>query len=229
MLFGINVVYLLILVAVSFGFVFGVRALQKTVLAELSRTLYVEKDAERYALMLNSRLLFLVLRRGTVALLRLDGALFSGSADAVWEACAIPDNIKLRPEERLNWYQKALSFAVMSGDGRRAEDYLARIERLLEKETDESLKAIRAEARQLYGVYIQKDTSLIEKLEEEAAGCGDARLGLLLYRLAKLYHFTGDDAKAVSLLKKAALHLRNSPWLDTAERALSDTSVLEAE
>ena len=229
MIFGVNIVYLLILVAVSLGFILGVRALQKAVLSELSRTLYEENDPGRYASMLNSRYLFLVLRRGTVALLRLDGALFAASADAVWQACAVLDSAKLKQEERLNWYQKALSFAVMQADEQHAKDYLDRIVSFLERESNEELKAIRAEAGQLYGVYMEKNTGLISELEETAAGCDGARLGVVLYRLAKLYHFAGDEAGAARRLKKAVVHLRNSPWLDVAERALLDPSVLDVE
>ena len=229
MLFGINVVYLLILVAVSFGLIFGLRALQKSALAELSETLYAKNDPERYARMLDSRFLLLVLRRSTVALLRLDGALFAGSADAVWEACGILDRVKLKPEERLNWYQKVFSFSVTQMDKQRAEEYLALIERFLERETDDALSAVRNDARQLYGVYIEKDTALIAVLEEAAALYSGARLGLILYRLAKLYHFTGDNAKAAARLEKAIPNLKGSPWLDVAERALGDPSVLEVE
>ena len=229
MLSGINVVYLLILVAVSLGLIFGLRALQKSVLAELSAALYEENDPARYAEMLDSRFLFLVMRRSTVALLRLDGALFSGSGDAVWEACGILDGIRLKQEERLNWYQKALSFAVTRGDKQNAEIYLTRIDRLLEKEPDESLKAVRADAGRLYGVYIQRDTSLIAEIEGDVASLSGTRLGLELYRLAKLYHYAGDDDKAADALKRAAHELKGSPWLEVAGRALLDPEVLETE
>ena len=229
MLFGINIVYLLVLVAVSLGLILGIRALQKSALAELSQTLYIENDPERYARMLNSRFLFLVLRRGTLALLRLDGALFSGSSDMVREACAKLEGIKLKPEERLNWYQKALSFAAMQADEQQTELYLTRIERFLEKEPDKGLQAVCAEARLLYGVYIKRDTALIPALEDDASAYSGQRLGIVLYRLAKLYHFAGDDDKAAERLKRAVRNLDNSPWLDVAERALRDPSVLETE
>lgn len=229
MLFGINVVYLLILVAVSLGLIFGMRALQKAVLAELSRTLYEDNDPDGYSRMLESRLILLVLRRGTVALMRLDGALFSGSPDAVNAACANLEGIKLKPEERLNWYQKALSSAVVHGDGNNAKLYLERIEALLEREPDASLQAVCAEARQLYGVYILRDVSLIGALEKESGSLSGARLGIVLYRLAKLHHFAGDDANSTSRLKAAIPCLNGSAWLDVAERAMDDLSVLEYE
>lgn len=230
MVFGVNLIYLLILVAVSLGLILGTRALQKSALAELSHTLYVDNDPETYARMLNSRFLSLVLRRGTVALLKLDGALFSGVPAAVWEVCALLEGIKkLKQEERLNWYQKALSFAVMRTDKQHAEAYLTRLVRFLEKEPDESLKAIVKEAKQLYGVYIEKDAALIDELEKDAAVFDGARRGLVLYRLAKLHHFEGDDEKAAGLLNEAAAGLKGNPWFDVAERALADHSVLDTE
>jgi tetratricopeptide (TPR) repeat protein len=229
MVFGINVIYLLILVAVSLGLIFGMRAMQKSVLAELSRTLYIENDPVRYARMLNGRFLFLILRRSTIAIMRLEGAQFSGSADAVWEACSILDGIKLRKEERLNWYQKALSFAVIQMDRQHAKDYLTRINRFLEKEPDKALQAVNAEASRLYGIYIDRDTGLIAELEKEAAVYSGAKLGIVLYRLAKLHHFAGDDAKAADCLKRAYKNLENNPWQDVAGRAMRDLAVLEVE
>jgi len=229
MLFGINVIYLLILVAVSLGLILGLRLMQKSVLAELSHTLYEENDTDRYMRMLSSRRLVLVLRRSTLALLRLDGALFIKSADAVWEACDILDKTKLRPEERLNWYQKAFSFAVTQPDEQKAKDYLGRIDRLLEKEPDKVLQSVRTDAKLLYGVYIDRDASLIEVLEKETAALSGPKLGIVLYRLAKLYHFSGDDKKAKDRLKQAVTNLQTSPWLDVAERALRDPSVLDSE
>ena len=227
--FELDIVYLLILIAVSLFFIIGLRALQKYALAELSKTLYEKNDPERYMQMLNSRFLVMVFRRNTIAMLRLDGALMSGSADTVWDTCSLLMTIKLRQSERLNWYQKAMSFAVTISDNKRAKEYLDLIDDFLEKESDQALQDVRTEAHLLYGIYIKKDTSLIPILESSRTTCKDSQLGLILYRLAKLYHYAGDRAKSIERLDAAIGHLDNSPWLDVAKRARIDTVVLESE
>lgn len=226
--FKLDVVYLLILVAVSLLFIFVLRALQRSALNELSRTLHVDNDPDRYQNMLQSKRLSFVLRRSTVALLQLDGYLYADDAKGVWAACEELEQMRLRQVEKLNWYQKALSYAVTGGDKKRAKDYLGRMQQLLEQEKDSELQAVLKDAELLVGVYIDKNTRLIPKLEKLAQKQEGNQLGLTQYRLAKLHHFDKNDEKAVQYLQKAQQNLEGTVWSQVVRDALEDTTVLEA-
>lgn len=224
---NIDVVYLLILVAISMLLLFLMRALQRSALQELSRTLYEQGDEQRYLQMLDSKRLSVVLRRSTVALLRLDGHIYADDADGVWDSCAQLEGLRTKQAEKLNWYQKALAFAVSKGDKKRAKEYYGRLQTLLEKEKDPGLQAVLEDAKLLVGVYIDKNTRLVPKLEKLAKEQEGNQLGLTQYRLAKLYHFNKEDKKAAQALRAAQDNLAGTVWLPVVRAAINDSKVLE--
>lgn len=226
--FNLDIKFLFLFIAISMGILLLMRALQRAALAELARVLYEQGDAGQYMRMLDSGRLTVVLRRSTVLLLKLDGYIYQEDADGVWATCdALEQARRLRPAEKLNWYQKALAFAVTKGDKKRAKDYYERLQTLLENEKDESLRQVLADARLLVGVYIDKNTRLIPQLEKLAKTQEGNRLGLTQYRLAKLYHFDNNDAQALQYLKQAQQNLTGTVWLPVVRDALQDTTVLE--
>ena len=75
--------YLLMLMVIAVLVLYLLRTAQKTAMAELNRVLVQQNDPVRYLEMLGSPRLKLVLRPGTLALLRLDGVLAAGDEAAV--------------------------------------------------------------------------------------------------------------------------------------------------
>lgn len=228
--FNINLPYLLVLVGISVGAILLVYFAQKAALKKLSHTLYQNEDIAGYNRLLGSLPYRLVLRRATIGLLRLEGAIYTKEEAAVWQAAARLEQLKrLKPGERLNAYQKTLSFAVTAGNAPRAHTALQKLEALLANEKDDRLQAVLADARLLVGVYINKDVGLLSDLralEEKQTG---QRKGLTQYRLAKLYHFAGKPQTAQKCLEGAVENLAGNPWQAVAQAALEDDAVLEAQ
>ncbi|MEG1858319.1 MAG: hypothetical protein RR216_06225, partial [Pseudoflavonifractor sp.] len=161
--------YLAAMVALVALVLWGMKRAQKAVLTTLAQTLYGEQNPGKYLALLKSRRLGFVLRKSTLALLRLEGHIQAGDAAGVAADGAALDAMRLRPEERLEYEQKSMSFLLARGDYEGARACLAKLEKLLEREPDEKLREILADARLLIGIYADRDVTLIPVLEEQAA------------------------------------------------------------
>lgn len=224
--FGLNVTYLLVLVAISVGILLLLYFAQKAALKKLSSALQ-NGEMEQYNKLLASWPYKLVLRRTTVALLQLEGAVYAGDDEAVWQAAEALDGLKLRPEEKLHGYQMALSCAVTGHNAEQAHTYIAKLQQLLKGEKDEKLQEVLADAELLVAVYLDKDVSkikVLQALEEKQQG---TRKGLTQYRLAKLYHFAKQDDAAEDCLASAAENLAGTAWHKVVLEAKKDKTVLE--
>lgn len=222
MLGEINVIYLLIMVAVAVVILAVLRMGQRAVLRELADVLYRQNNPGKYLNMLESGRLKIVLRRGTIALLRLDGYSYAGDKARFEAAAAVLGTMKQRPEERLSFYRKGLDFAVLCSDAAQAEEYLGRLDQLLAREQDPKLCDILADAHLLVGVHIRYDLSLIPRLEALATEQQGHQKGITCYRLANLYHVAGDDVSSERSLEQAGELLKSTAWQDLIDRARSD-------
>lgn len=145
---GFSFLYLALMMVLVLGLFFLLRGAQKGALEELGAAL-AQGDVERYLAMLQSRKLGLVLRKSTLGLLRMEGHIRAGDAAAVTADEKALQAMRLKPEERLTYLQKALCFHLAWGEKGRAEATLGAMEALLEKEPDEKLQAALNTARQL--------------------------------------------------------------------------------
>ncbi len=218
--------YLALMIALALGLLLLLRAAQRGALEELARTL-ARGDTEGYLAMLDSRRLALVLRRSTLALLRLEGHIRLGDAAAVAADEAQLGRLRLRPEERLDYSRKAMSFHLTRGDYAAGRAQLSKLETLLERESDEKLRDILADARLLIRVYADRDVSLIPALERQEAAQSGAQRGVTQYRLAKLCHFAGEEARADGWLKKAGENVAGTAWQPIVAAAIRDHGVLD--
>ncbi|HWS42107.1 MAG TPA: hypothetical protein VN421_03355 [Pseudoflavonifractor sp.] len=223
---NLTFLYLALMIALVLGILLLLRTAQRGALEELARTL-ARGDVDRYLAMLGSRRLSLVLRRSTLVLLRLEGHIRAGDASAVAADEKRLEQMRLRPGERLEYFQKAMSFHLSRGEYAAGREYLSKLEALLEREPDEKLRDILADARLLIHIYADRDVSLIPVLERQEAAQSGGQRGVTQYRLAKLCHFTGEGARADAWLKKAAQNVAGTAWQPIVETALRDHSVLD--
>lgn len=140
--------YLALMIALVLGVMFLLRSAQKGALEELGTTL-ARGDVDKYLAMLESRKLSLVLRKSTLALLRLEGHIRAGDTKAVAADEETLRAMRLKPGERLTCLQKCLCFYLAWGEEGRAKACLGEMEKLLEKEPDEKLQSVLKTARQL--------------------------------------------------------------------------------
>ena len=192
----------------------------------------LQRDPQLYIERLeNNRRLKLVFRQAVLLLYKLEGYMSLNDDESCRELIAKLDSMKLQPRDRLQFYQTKLSFYAYAGDGERAKETLTQLEDFLHKsgadEVDQYKKLLR-QARQIVAVYVDKDISMLPKLQRQAAATKDgADRGLLQFRIAKLSHYAGDEDQAEVYLNRAAKNLKNTAYSVIIDSALEDHSVLE--
>ena len=179
----------------------------------------------------NNRRLKLVFRPAVLLLYKLEGYMSLNDDGKCRELIAKLDGMKLQPRDRLQFYQTKLSFYAYAGDGEQAKATLTQLEDFLHKsgadEVDQYKKLLR-QARQIVAVYVDKDISMLPKLQRQAAATKDgADRGLLQFRIAKLSHYAGNEDQAKVYLNRAAKNLKNTAYSVIIDSALEDHSVLE--
>lgn len=215
------------MIAIAAGVLLLFGAMQKAVLRELYNVLYKKNNAVLYLSMLDSRQLCLVMRKGTIALLRLDGYLYLGDSQGISRMIMTLDRMWLKPAERLSYLQKRLSYYVTEQDKAEAEETLVIMRNLLQNEKNAKLKAGLHDAELLVGVYIRHETALIDTLLEKSEGqSGNAR-GITEYQLAKLYWYSGSPEKAEQHLALAGERLKGTVWQKCIDAALENNRLLE--
>ena len=220
-------VLLMILVFIALYLLSLARAQSERELRALLRRdprLYIER-------LENNRRLKLVFRPAVLLLYKLEGYMSLNDDGKCRELIAKLDGMKLQPRDRLQFYQTKLSFYAYAGDGEQAKATLTQLEDFLHKsgadEVDQYKKLLR-QARQIVAVYVDKDISMLPKLQRQAAATKDgADRGLLQFRIAKLSHYAGNEDQAEVYLNRAAKNLKNTAYSVIIESALEDHSVLE--
>ena len=220
-------VLLMILVFIALYLLSLARAQSERELRALLRRdprLYIER-------LENNRRLKLVFRPAVLLLYKLEGYMSLNDDGKCRELIAKLDGMKLQPRDRLQFYQTKLSFYAYAGDGEQAKATLTQLEDFLHKsgadEVDQYKKLLR-QARQIVAVYVDKDISMLPKLQRQAAATKDgADRGLLQFRIAKLSHYAGNEDQAEVYLNCAAKNLKNTAYSVIIDSALEDHSVLE--
>lgn len=196
------------------------------------KSLY-QKDTALYLERLeNNRLLRVVFRRPILLLYQLEGQMKLGDDEAIRALIARLDRQKLQPRDRLAFYQNRLSYFASAGDGdqaRQSRDML--VDFLYKTKADRKegkYKNIIEDANQIIGVYVDRDTSLIISMKNQAAATADPlQRGILQYRLAKLYHFADDGDMVQVYLKRAEKNLQNTYYSAMIKEAMKDHAYLE--
>ena len=220
-------VLLMILVFIALYLLSLARAQSERELRALLRRdprLYIER-------LENNRRLKLVFRPAVLLLYKLEGYMSLTDDGKCRELIAKLAGMKLQPRDRLQFYQTKLSFYAYAGDGEQAKATLTQLEDFLHKsgadEVDQYKKLLR-QARQIVAVYVDKDISMLPKLQRQAAATKDgADRGLLQFRIAKLSHYAGNEDQAEVYLNRAAKNLKNTAYSVIIDSALEDHSVLE--
>lgn len=220
-------VLLMILVFIALYLLSLARAQSERELRALLRRdprLYIER-------LENNRRLKLVFRPAVLLLYKLEGYMSLNDDGKCRELIAKLDGMKLQPRDRLQFYQTKLSFYAYAGDGEQAKATLTQLEDFLHKSgADEVVqyKKLLRQARQIVAVYVDKDISMLPKLQRQAAATKDgADRGLLQFRIAKLSHYAGNEDQAEVYLNRASKNLKNTAYSVIIDSALEDHSVLE--
>ena len=205
-------------------------SLREHAAAEMQRLLAVDPALALERLDNNKRLAS-VFRRPILALWRLDAAMALGDDALARETLDALSSMSLEPNDKLEYYQKGISFYAESGDGEKArrlrdglKAFLAK-GRLLETEP---YSDIAREADTIIGVYIDHDTALIKKLIGRAEHTkNDVMRGICQYRVAKLAWFKGDDELMRTYLSRAEKNLKDTLYASVIAEAKTNPAILE--
>lgn len=227
---GWLIVLTIVMMALIFIGLWGLSVLRGQVEREL-RLLY-QQNVELYLERLeHNKLLGVVFRKPVLLLYRLEGYMKQGDDEAIRRTIAQLDRMNLPPRDRVQFYQQRLSFFASAGDGEQARasrDALAAFLKKSKADRVERYQAMLQDADQIVSVYVDRDTSLIPVLREQAAQTADLiQRGVLQYRLAKLYHFAGDGDMVQVYLKRAGKNLKKTAYEVMIKAALEDHSALE--
>lgn len=200
--------------------------------AEQELRLLYQRNVDLYLERLeNNKRLGLVFRRPVLLLFRLEGYMKKGDDEAIRRTIAQLDGMRLPPRDRVQFCQQRLSFFAAAGDAaeaRASRDALAACLRKARADRVEKYQAMLRDADQILAVYLDRDTSLIPALRDQAAQTSDpVQRGVLQYRLAKLFYFDQNDEMVQVYLKRARKNLQKTVYEVMIEEALEDRSALE--
>ena len=179
----------------------------------------------------NNRLLGMIFRKPILLLFKFDGYLKTGEDERIRELIKELDAMKLEPRDKVEYYQKRMSFFVSAGEADEARwslDKLSDFIRSVKADEVEQYRAIISEGQEIVRVYLDRDVSYMGELIRKAEKTEHPILrGVMYFRLAKLAHFKGDAPERERYLKLAAKTLSGTDYEEIIRQALQAPEILE--
>lgn len=179
----------------------------------------------------HNRRLHWLYRKPVLLLWKLDCYMALGEDGNARRTIGMLRDSRLEPMDKLELYQKEISFFASSGDGARAKKALADLKAFLKEagaDKEKHYAAILEEAEIIIGVYVEHNTGLIKKLIGRAEHTkNDIIRGVTQFRIAKLAWFKGDSELMKTYLGRAEKNLRGTLYEPVIQAAKTDPSILE--
>lgn len=179
----------------------------------------------------NNKRLKWLFRKPVILLWELDCYLALGKDDLADNAMNALRAMKLEPQDKLELYQREISFYAGIGNADRAKQARDDLKRLLKEagaDQEKKYAAIMDEADIIIGVYVDRNTGLIKKLQGRAEHTkNDVMRGITQYRIAKLCYFKHDEEMMHLYLSRAEKNLKDTWYAPIIEQAKTDPSILE--
>lgn len=138
---------------------------------------------------------------------------------------------KLEPLDKVELYQREISFYATSGDGEGAKKAYSDLKAFLKEagaDREKHYAEILHEAEIIIGVYVDHNVSLMKKLIGRAEHTkNDVMRGITQYRIAKLAWFKGDEELMRTYLSRADKNLQGTLYAPIIAEARKNPSVLE--
>jgi len=222
------IIYAVILFLLFIGLTYILSILRKKTLAELHDLLYVKLSFKEYYLLLSNWKLRIIFTKSQLLLLRLEGSMIAGNDRITYSLIHQLDEKRLLPYQKLDFYQKRLTYFVEKQQIDEAKRSLENIQSLLGKNTHEDAKKIVEEANTIYGVYIDHDKKYIQKLNKKAESTTNLIVqGICYFRMAKLFFFESQSKKVDEYLYLAQANLKGTYYEQIIQEALMNHTVLQ--
>ena len=204
--------------------------LQGTMAQKIQQLLQDDPQLCRERLENNPRLKWLF-RKPVLTLWKLDCALALGDDAGSQMYLDQLRSMKLEPQDKLELYQREISFYALAGDAERAKAGRDDLKCFLKEtgaEKEKKYAAILDEAEIIIGVYVERNTGLIRKLTGRAEHTkNDVMRGIIQYRIAKLCWYKKDYEMMGTYLSRAEKNLKNTWYFPVIQQAKKDPSILE--
>ncbi|MEA4894295.1 MAG: hypothetical protein VB064_03435 [Oscillospiraceae bacterium] len=179
----------------------------------------------------HNRRLGLIFRKPIMLLMKLDGYMKTGDDEKIRVLIKELDDMKLEPRDKVEYYQKRMSFFVSAGDASEARasfDKLQNYLRLVKADETEKYRGLIDEGREIIRVYLDRDVSYMDELKKKAEHTEHPVLrGVMYFRLAKLAYFKGDAEQRERYLRTAEKTLSGTDYGEIIEKALTAPEILE--
>lgn len=178
----------------------------------------------------NNRLFPLIFRRPLLELWKLGAFMQLGQNQKIEQSIVRLRKLKLQPRDKLDFYQKTLSYYALTGNRDAAlqcrNDLYAFIHSV-KAEKLERYAAILEESDIIIGVYVEHNTALIKKLIGRAEHTkNNVMRGILQYRIAKLAWFKNDSVLCETYLNRAEKNLKGTAYQSIIESAKENPEIL---
>ena len=205
-------------------------AMRDTAASEIRRLIASNPTVCLERLENNKRLKWLF-RKPVLLLWKLDCAMALGEDGKARQTISQLRKLKLEPQDKVELYQKEISFFSTSGDGQRAIQARDDLKKFLKEAGADKVKhyaSILDEADIIIGVYVTHDTGLIKKLIGRAEHTkNDIMRGVIQYRIAKLAWFKEDATLMQTYLNRASKNLKGTLYEPIIAEAMTDPRILE--
>ena len=179
----------------------------------------------------NNKRLGYVFRKPLMLLMKLDGYLKTGNDDAIRAIIKEMDGMRLEPRDKVEYYQKRMSFFVSVGEADEAKQSLEKLKAYLHSvkaDEEDRYATLLAEGEEIIRVYLDKDVSYMNALRKKAEHTEHPILrGVMYFRLAKLAHFKGDAEQREKYLKTASKTLSGTDYEEIIKQAYLTPEILE--
>ena len=225
--------FILLFVGMSLG-IFALLRLQvmlRDTMASTIQNLLHQNPALCLERLENNGRLKLLYRKPILLLWKLDCYMALGEDGKACHTIKTLRGMKLEPLDKVELYQKEISFYATSGDGESARKSCNDLKAFLKEagaQNEKHYAAILSEAELIIGVYVDHNVSLIKKLTGRAEHTrNDVMRGISQYRVAKLAWFKGDEELMHTYLGRAAKNLKGTKYEPIIEAAMKDPRILE--
>ena len=194
---------------------------------QLDKVLYVDHNPQLYLKLLENKRLRLVYSKTTIKGLQLDAYLMMQDHEKIIETMNILESAPMGKGAKLEFNEKKLSYYCLKGNQVKAKEALDAIHQLLDKVKKDKYQKIVVDSDIIYGIYIDKDVSLIDDLEKQVETQEGSTKGITLFRLAKLYLIKQESKRCISMLQQATSLVKGTSYEEIVKECLNNLAKLD--
>lgn len=185
------------------------------------------KDKGEYIKALDSYYVKFTFSEFNLNLMKLNYWIDERNDEKVQEVLTTISKIKLNEKDRIALYSKLFGYYIDKKEYDKAKKMAENLLPLVENKKDEQSELLAGETRQIVEIYCNKNTDLIEDLEEtlDTIDNNDVK-SILAYRIARLYYVKKDFDNVKKYIELAIKYSNNGNTINDLKKILKDYSLL---